>query len=391
MPYLQKVLHQTRQLFFQAVHNNSLIYNTCWEDPRIDRALLELDSDSSVLMLTSAGCNALDYLIEDPESIVCVDSNYRQNALLALKIALFNNNNWNLLFELFGHGATNKAHLKYQHVQRLLPGSARSFWNQNFDYFEKNPRGQTFYFRGSTGTVAWLMQDYLRHRHMLQTTQKLLHAQTLDEQRTYYETIEQKLWPPLMQWALSRQGTMSFLGVPPSQTQLINSQYHGGLAQFLRDTLRHIFTDLPIGDNYFWHVYLNGYYTEECAPRYLKKEHFTTIRDRIHRIQMFTGTLLDYLVQTENRFSHFVLLDHMDWLAANEQQTLENEWIQLLKHATSGARILFRSAGFNHQFLPDFIHDHVTFEDAKTRQLHHQDRVGTYGSTHLAIVKQPMS
>ena len=39
-------------------------------------------------MLTSAGCNALDYLLDGPAEIHAVDVNFRQNALLELKAAV---------------------------------------------------------------------------------------------------------------------------------------------------------------------------------------------------------------------------------------------------------------------------------------------------------------
>ena len=72
---------------FQNIHTNNLIYNTCWEDPRCDRQLLEIKPDSRVVMITSAGCNALDYALDNPTEINCVDMNLRQNALLDLKKA----------------------------------------------------------------------------------------------------------------------------------------------------------------------------------------------------------------------------------------------------------------------------------------------------------------
>ncbi len=56
--------HTIGERVFQRIHGNSLVYNTCWEDPRCDRRLLQLDARSRVVMLTSAGCNALDYLLK---------------------------------------------------------------------------------------------------------------------------------------------------------------------------------------------------------------------------------------------------------------------------------------------------------------------------------------
>ena len=52
------------QRLFNAIVSRSLVYNTCWEDPAIDRQALALGADDSVLVITSAGCNALDYALQ---------------------------------------------------------------------------------------------------------------------------------------------------------------------------------------------------------------------------------------------------------------------------------------------------------------------------------------
>ncbi len=67
---------------FNAVHRNNLVYNTCWEDPRLDRVALELGPDDTVLVITSAGCNALDYVLNDTKHVYAVDMNRRQKALM---------------------------------------------------------------------------------------------------------------------------------------------------------------------------------------------------------------------------------------------------------------------------------------------------------------------
>ena len=49
---------------FKLVHGNNLVYNACWEDPRLDKEALNLTPNDSVLVITSAGCNALSYALE---------------------------------------------------------------------------------------------------------------------------------------------------------------------------------------------------------------------------------------------------------------------------------------------------------------------------------------
>jgi len=55
---------RTYDAWFRHVHGSRLIYNTCWEDPRADRALLGVGRGARIAMITSAGCNALDYLLK---------------------------------------------------------------------------------------------------------------------------------------------------------------------------------------------------------------------------------------------------------------------------------------------------------------------------------------
>ena len=83
------MLSGLQERLFSLIHENRLIYNTCWEDPRLDRELLGLSPESTVVAITSAGCNVLDYLLDGPAAIHAVDVNYRQNAVLSLKMALF--------------------------------------------------------------------------------------------------------------------------------------------------------------------------------------------------------------------------------------------------------------------------------------------------------------
>jgi S-adenosylmethionine:diacylglycerol 3-amino-3-carboxypropyl transferase len=39
---IKKFLSQSHDLVFQNIHGSKLIYNACWEDPRVDRQLLRI-------------------------------------------------------------------------------------------------------------------------------------------------------------------------------------------------------------------------------------------------------------------------------------------------------------------------------------------------------------
>src|SRR5215207_9405341 len=79
--------NRPKNRIFQAVHGRNLVYNTCWEDPALDRVALQLNDSDRVVVITSAGCNALYYLLAGAGEVNAVDVNPRQNHLLELKCA----------------------------------------------------------------------------------------------------------------------------------------------------------------------------------------------------------------------------------------------------------------------------------------------------------------
>lgn len=374
---------------FGRVHQKNLVYNTCWEDPRCDRHLMDFQSDSEVVMITSAGCNALDYLLDDPKRINCIDMNFRQNSLLQLKLAFFKNSKFSNLFGFFGDGMHPEANDIYQdELRAVLPEFAQKYWDKRISFFNgKGPR-KSFYYYGTSGIFAWMASRYLKaHRGMRKKIDRLFEARNLEEQSAIYNQIEPRLMNRLIQWLVNRHLVMSLVGVPRSQQELFVESYEKGALGYIQECLRKVFTKLPIQDNYFWRLYLKGAYTPSCCPEYLKEENFEKLRANANRIVTHTTTISNFLKENPGPYSHFILLDHQDWLAANDVPALEEEWRLILKNSRPGTKILLRSAAQEVNFFPDFVLEAVDFEEEKTPSSHQEDRVGTYASVYLAIVK----
>ncbi|GAB5553530.1 MAG: BtaA family protein [Saprospiraceae bacterium] len=382
-------MNQIRDWVFNKVHTKNLVYNTCWEDPKCDRELLQFDQNSEIVMITSAGCNALDYLLDQPKQVNCIDVNPRQNALLRLKLASFNQTDFNNHFQLFGAGSHENLGSLYQDsLRKDLPDYAQKFWDNNLNFF--NPKGirKTFYHYGTSGTFAWVANKYLKSRKKLyQQVQDLFTAENLSEQTEIYNQIEPKLHNKLLEFFVNRHLTMCLLGVPRSQQELFMDEYRRGALGFITECLRKVFTQLSIKDNYFWRLYLYGSYTEECSPNYLKAENFEAIKAQTNKVRTYSTTMSSFLKENPGSYSHYILLDHQDWLAANNIPALEEEWQQILKNSHSGTKILLRSAAKEVDFFPDFVLDSVDFEQELTTKTHREDRVGTYASVYMAIVK----
>lgn len=383
---------------FNFVHGRNLVYNTCWEDPRLDREALQLTPDDRVLVITSAGCNVLDYALLGPRCIHAVDVNPRQNALLELKIAGIKRLDYDTFFALFGRGRLRDFEAVYRDSLRaeLSPAAAR-FWDRHLDFFTGAGRRWSFYFRGTTGAFAWLMNQYIdRVAKIREQVDAILHADNLDEQRAIYDRgLRSAFWSRSLRWFVRRDATLSLLGVPRPQRQQVERFYDGGIARFVEDAVEAVFTRLPLVDNYFWRVYLTGKYSRQCCPEYLKPENFSQLQGGlVDCIRIHTTTVTDFLTHHDEPISRFVLLDHMDWLATCAAPLLIQEWQAIVDRADRETRILWRSGGMDTRFVDEVpvrvgsntvrVGDVLSYHRQLADQLHSRDRVHTYGSFHVA-------
>lgn len=384
-----KIHHRAQDATFRRVHGGNLVYNACWEDPRLDRELMGLDRESRVVMITSAGCNALDYLLDDPAEIHAVDMNPRQNALLQLKSALIERDRFEDLFSVFGEGSHEDFKRLRKNLADLLPPYANRYWKEKHYYFKRSSLNPSFYYRGTAGQMAWIArQSFLGGRGVIRDcATALLEARSLEEQRELYENVRPILWTKLVTWLLRQPVAMAMLGVPRAQVRLIESNFDGGVPGFLEAKLEHILTEIPFWENYFWQVYLRGRYTRECCPNYLREEHQAVLRGRVGRIKTHSTTIANFLREHPAAYSHYVLLDHQDWMAAHRPEALDEEWRLILENSRPGTAILMRSASPSIDFIPAFARERLALADeARIETNHSRDRVGTYGCMLFAHV-----
>ena len=381
------------QRIFNVLWSSSLVYNTCWEDPGVDRRALRIGPDDHLLVISSAGCNALDYLLDAPARVYAIDANPRQNALLELKVAGIRSLSYEDFFRIFGDGLHPGFSALYRtHLRPQLSPFARRFWDSRCAWFE-GKRG-SFYFNGLAGTVARAFHAYLRLRPKLRAhVHAMFDATTLESQRAVYdERIAPVLWGPALRWTLSRQFTMSMLGVPHPQRREVQAQHAGGVSGFIRESLEYVMRELPLRHNYFYGVYLRGRYTPGCCPSYLEREHFARLQGGlIDRLDIHTGTVTAFLQGSGAPISRFVLLDHMDWMSSYHPESLCEEWEAILQRAAPGARAILRSAHARPAYL-DWVRVGPTrrplrellgFNEELARELTRQDRVHTYAGFHI--------
>jgi S-adenosylmethionine-diacylglycerol 3-amino-3-carboxypropyl transferase len=114
----------------------------------------------------------------------------------------------------------------------------------------------------------------------------------------------------------------------------------------------------------------------------------------VDRVTTHTDSVHGFLERHDQPVTRFVLLDHMDWLSDRFFPLLEAEWQAIVDKAAPGARLIWRSGGFNTDFLDDVrvtiagrsrgTREILAYDRDLAARLHPLDRVHTYGSFHIA-------
>ena len=381
---------------FNTVHRNNLVYNTCWEDPRLDRVALNIGPQDNVLVITSAGCNALDYVLTEPNHVYAVDMNPRQNALLELKQAAIRHLDFDDFFQMFGKGRLPGVRTCYESdLRESLSPRSRQFWDKRIKWFEHKRR--SFYFRGTAGSFARMMKTYTdRLIKIRPELDAMVNAETLEEQQAIYnDKLYEKFWTGLVKFTMNRDTILSMLGIPRAQRRQLENYYEGGIVKYIQDCVKGVFHDLPLKDNYFWRVYMDGGYAPDCCPEYLKEDNFNRLKDGlVDRVTTHTDSIQGFLEKHDGTISRFVLLDHMDWLCDHFFPLLESEWQAIIDRAAPDTRLIWRSSGLKTDYLYDVhvnkndesvsLKELLNYQKDLAAELHPSDRVHTYASFYIA-------
>ncbi|KAJ1421002.1 hypothetical protein B484DRAFT_399665 [Ochromonadaceae sp. CCMP2298] len=351
--------------------NKTYIYNVSWEDPRMDHRVFNLNEQDHVITIASAGCNALDYIIEGA-MVTAVDFNLCQIALTELKKVAIIELEFEAFFEIFSKSNMKLLQEVYPQLRPLLSGPSQEFWDVGITSIK------SFMYSGTSGNMSYVLfrilfplfgLGFIRKELEQGTTSETLHR--LVSNNSY--SIRGIAW--LMDNIMLR-GGCCFAGVPERQMAL-GLHRPNNLAM----VIERIFfkTDL-VNDNYFYSGYFLGYYKPDNCPRYLRKEHFAAMKKHIKagKLHLVHGTILDAIESSTVPITVASLLDHMDWMT---DRMINEELTHLVRKMDPvRGKIFWRT-------FADAVHSAPLGWLNSTRVDDSDDRVGMYWTTWIADIK----
>jgi S-adenosylmethionine-diacylglycerol 3-amino-3-carboxypropyl transferase len=384
-----------------AVWFDAFVYNQIWEDPRVDIKALQLNENSRILTISSGGCNALNYLLENPQSVTAVDLNRHHIFLLNLKIAALRSlPTHEDFFAFFGFGKDSKNLENFEkHIAPELDAQTLNFW-ENASFFGRLSYGKRINFFEKDG-----LYDHSRNGYFLKFFHKIapflgsrpaeiLKAKTPGEQAELYEKhIEPFFNSFLIKIVGKMPVTMFGLGIPPQQYEELKKDLTGGetVIDVYEKRVKRLAVDFPIEENYFaWQAFARKYDAENrrAIPDYLRAKNYELLKSRAHKIKTKIGSVTDELKrQPQNTFNRFVFLDAQDWM---NSEAIGELWQSIAEKAEKGSRIIFRTAGADSPIeknLPESLREKFFYEKDSSEKLFKQDRASIYGGFHLYILK----
>ncbi len=357
-----------------------IVFNMSWEDPEMDRRAFQITPEDNAISITSAACNPLNILCQNPKSLTCVDGNPAQNAILELKLATILEMDHEAFFDIFA--ARRPSRILPVYAGKLRPHlSKRSqkFWDKNLRVASRG-----LYRYGRTGLFYRVLRTYLRLVGInLKQVDAFFDCADLEQQRAFYaKHIAPKLWRKSSKAFMNFKPLIWLAGVHPEQFKLVDGRHD--IYEYIKERMEYALTQVPIYDNYFFSQAVTGRFRGNRVPPYLLAENFETLKNNVDRVKIVNGWLGPYLdTQPPQTMHKFNLLDIFDWMPPEIfEQTLHS----VLRAAVPGATLIYRSGSYKLD-PPASVRPFLHHRKELSKELLAIDRSAAYGSFYVFNVR----
>jgi len=367
-----------------------LVYTQIWEDPEADLAALQLPVGSTIVTISSGGCNALSYLTAQPAQVFAVDLNEAHLSLLKLKLAgLRAFSKYADFWQFFGEAASPaNSELYREHLWLWLDADARAYWDKRnlvgrsrHAYFTDG-----FYRHGMLGRFIGLAH---RLAKLARIDLKALLTGKADspERLQALDRLHRLFHSRLAKLITGTPALLFSLGIPPQQRELLG----GGapLNEVLYERLLRLINGHPNDTNYFAWQALDRRYPgpgDICLPPYLQARQFARMRDGAGLIIPVHANLRQFLESLPARqIDAVVLLDSQDWMAPEEIRAL---WNAIDRAGSDDVRVIFRTAGTQSPLDSEelaSLRDIWRRDEERSAIGFERDRSGIYGAFHCYV------
>ena len=304
-------------------------YAQLWEDADVLCAALGPRPGGTLVSICSAGDNALAMLTLAPERVVVVDLSPAQIACLHLRIGAFRTLEHGEFLELMGSRPSHQRATLLARALDQTDAETVEFWRALEPLVVKHGAGGA----GKFERYFRIFQQYLLPLvHSKETIASVFESRPENARATFLDTrFNTWRWRLLLNVFFSN-AVMGRMG----RDKAFFDHVEGSLADHVSRRIRHAAVTCDPSQNPYLHWILTA--THGAAlPMPWRPEHFTTIRDRLDRLEIRPGAL-EAFAGTGETADGFNLSDIFEYMSPD---VFTQVYGTLLQAAKPGARLVY--------------------------------------------------
>ena len=290
--------------------SNPLKYSSCWEDAYLLEESLEVNEQSEVLSIASAGDNSLYLLSKNPKSMTCIDMNPIQIYVCQLKEAAVKHLSFQEFEQLLGFVPSESRIDIFKMLLPHLPADCVTFFNQNPLLITEGLIHQgklEKYFQLFASKVLPLI-------HKKETVRQLFTAKSEQKQAAFYsKTWNNWRWKGFFRLFFSKV-VMGLLGREKEKMKYVE----GKVGKLIFASAQEHLKSKNCQNNYILKYILTGNYGSERPP-YSYSKNFAKAKQwlQVNEIEYGLADLESWL-KTGKKYNSFNLSNIFEYMSENE-------------------------------------------------------------------------
>lgn len=274
---------------FKYVPFDVIRYSMVWEGADTLVKGLQPKGGDHLLVITSGGCNVLNMLLEENESVTAVDLNPLQNNLLHLKGHIIHQHPYAVYSALMGFDGHEAVGPAAEAVCASLPYDQKDFWKR---IFEQYPEGLLLAGKLELYITAFHKELSALQQELMNT---LFHCASLAEQYNCFEALKQTDFKErFVGYFDSKQLSK---GRDPRLFKYTSDP--GGLSFYLR--LQEFLKSHLLSGSFISRFFFYGPagMPQELRPACYQEKHYAKLVSSWHKLHTHTGEAIDFLCSPE--------------------------------------------------------------------------------------------
>lgn len=313
-------------------------YANCWEDADVLLQGLNVNHNSKIISIASAGDNCFSLLSKSPKQVIAVDISSVQLFLVELKKVAIKRLEYSEFLEFIGVRKSNKRRSIFALIKSELSSGCRTYWNSEIEQIERGLIHQ-----GKFEQYFHLFKNkVLPTVHNRSIVDKLFKPKTAADQLKFHNT----------EWHTSAWEKMylQFFGIEMMGTHGRDPEFlkhvNGAVPDIiLKREMEHLRKKV-CQRNYFLYYILYNEFNEAFLPHYLRAENYEKIKKNVDRLELHHG-LLNSALNKHPNCTHFNLSDIFEYMDPELFRTVSKDLIE-----RSADKAIF---GYWNLMIPRFI------------------------------------